>query len=201
VICGELHRRLSIAGNQKSVYGNPKAVTEGGAAASNALSDAASARPIAAAALRAGMGSAKEQFPLDALPEGVNWTKSPNWLFDMNVIFPDFYVSLRPNYFQAYTFRPVSHNRTLVDARVFYPEMTTPGGRFFLEYMKVALRDVLLEDFSTLERTQRAAQTGVKTHMILQDNELMVRHAYHVVENMIAQGEARDAAAKHAVGN
>jgi len=194
VICGDVHRRLSLAGNQKSVYGNPKAVTEGGAAAQQALSDAANARPIAAAALRAGVGSAKEQFPLDALPEGVNWTKSPNWLFDMNVIFPDFYVSLRPNYFQAYTFRPVSHDKTMVDARVFYAEMTTAGGRFFLEYMKVALRDVLLEDFSTLERTQRAAQTGVKKHMIVQDRELMVRHAYHAVERMLARGEAQEAA-------
>jgi len=193
-LCGEFHRRLSLAGNQKSVYGNPKAVTEGGAAAQNALSDAGQKRPIAAAALRAGIGSAKHAFPLDALPSGVNWTKSPNWLFDMNVIFPDFYVSLRPNYCQAYNFRPISHNQTLVDARVYYPEMTTPGGRFFLEYMKVALRDVLLEDFSTLERTQRAAETGAKKVMVLQDNELLVRHAYHVVERMLAQGAAESAA-------
>jgi hypothetical protein len=60
--------------------------------------------------------------------------------------------------------------------------------------MKVALRDVLLEDFSTLERTQRAAETGAKKVMVLQDNELLVRHAYHVVERMLAQGAAESAA-------
>ncbi|MGU7768632.1 aromatic ring-hydroxylating oxygenase subunit alpha [Burkholderia sp. MR1-5-21] len=189
-LCGELHRRLSLPGNQKSVYGNPKAVTAGGSAAADALSDAAGARPIAAAALRAGVGSAKHDFPLDALPSGVNWTKNPNWLFDINVVFPDFYLSLRPNYCQAYNFRPISHNRTLFEARVYYPEMTTAGGRFFLEYMKVALRDVLLEDLSTLERTQRAAETGAKKHMILQDNELLVRHAYHVVERFVSKQAA-----------
>ncbi|EIF28855.1 ring-hydroxylating dioxygenase, large terminal subunit [Burkholderia sp. Ch1-1] len=183
-LCGEFHRRLSLAGNQKSVYGNPKALTSGGDAAKAALT--ATTRPIAAAALRNGMGNTKHAFPLDALPAGVNWTGSPNWLFDINVVFPDFYLSLRPNYCQAYNFRPISHNRTFFEARVYYPEMNGAGGRFFLEYMKVALRDVLLEDLSTLERTQRAAETGAKSHMVLQDNELLVRHNYHVVERIVA---------------
>jgi hypothetical protein len=71
---------------------------------------------------------------------------------------------------------------------VFYPEMKTAGGRFFLEYMKVALRDVLLEDLSTLEHTQTAAETGVKTHMVLQDFELLVRHNFHVVDRLVNAG-------------
>jgi phenylpropionate dioxygenase-like ring-hydroxylating dioxygenase large terminal subunit len=186
-LCGEFHRRLSLAGNQKSVYGNPKALTSGGEAAKEAL-EAASSRPIAAAALRAGMGNTKYAFPLDALPAGVNWTQGANWLFDINVVFPDFYLSLRPNYCQAYNFRPIGHNKTLLEARVYYPEMTGAGGRFFLEYMKVALRDVLLEDLSTLERTQRAVETGAKTHMILQDNEVLVRHNFHVVDRLVNAG-------------
>lgn len=192
-VCGEFHRRLSLAGNQKSVYGNPKAVTEGGEAAREALEAASRSKPISAAALKAGLGSAKHSFPLDALPSGMNWTKSKNWLFDINVIFPDFYLSLRPNYFQAYNFRPIAHNKTLVEARVYYPEMTTAGGRFFLEYMKVQLRDVLLEDMSTVERTQRAAETGAKKHMILQDNELLVRHNHYVVDRMLSAGTAQAA--------
>jgi phenylpropionate dioxygenase-like ring-hydroxylating dioxygenase large terminal subunit len=184
-VCGEFHRRLSLAGNPKSVYGNPKAVTSGGAAAQEAISNSAKSRPIASAALRAGVGSAKHAFTPEMLPPGMNWTGSPNWLFDINVVFPDFYLSLRPNYCQAYNFRPISHNQTLMDARVYYPEMTTAGGRFFLEYMKVALRDVLLEDLSTLERTQAAAETGVKKHMPLQDFEVLVRHNFHVVDRML----------------
>src|SRR5690606_29787151 len=118
---------------------------------------------------------------------GVNWTKSPNWLFDINVVFPDFYLSLRPNYCQAYNFRPISHNKTLLEARVYYPEMTTAGGRFFQEYMKVALRDVLLEDLSTIERTQFAVETGAKKAMVLQDNGLLVRHGAYVVDQLVKQ--------------
>lgn len=194
IVCGDYHRRLSLSGNTKTVYGNPKALTEGGAALAEAVESSAAAKPIAAAALKAGAGSAKYDFPIEDLPEGVNWTGSPNWMFDMQVIFPDFYVSLRPNYYQAYNFRPISHDRTLVEARVYYPEMTTAGGRFYQEYMKVALRDVLLEDFSTLERTQSACRTGAKKQMILQDYELMVRHAFVVVERVIEEGLAREAA-------
>lgn len=190
VLCGEYHRRLSMPGNQKSVYGNPKAITEGGAAALEAIAEAAKSKPISAAALRGGMGSAKHDFPLEALPEGINWTKSPNWLFDINVIFPDTYMSLRPNYFQCYTFRPLAYNRTRVECRVFYPEMTTAGGRFFVEYMKVALRDVLLEDMSTVERTHKAAETNAKKHMLLQDDEILLRHNYHAVERMLERNAA-----------
>jgi phenylpropionate dioxygenase-like ring-hydroxylating dioxygenase large terminal subunit len=189
-VCGVHHRRLSMGGNQKSVYGNPKAATDAATSAAGAIGGAATTHPIAAAALRHGKGGAKfETSPAD-LPPGINWTKHPDWAFDINMIFPDFYVSLRPNYYQAYNFRPLTHNTFLFDARVYYPEMATVGGRFYQEYMKVALRDVLLEDMSTLEDTQAASETGVKTHMILQDYEIMVRHQYEVMRRMIAAGEA-----------
>lgn len=182
----DYHRRLSIAGNPKSVYGNPKALTESAAAPQ----PAAKGRPIAEAALRLGRNGMKTTFGDADRPPGLNWTNDPDWAFDINVVFPEFYLSLRPNYMQAYNFRPISHNETLFDARVYYPEMTTAGGRLYQEYMKVALRDVLLEDCSTLERTQAGCETGAKTHMLLQENEVMVRHNAWVVERMIRQGEA-----------
>jgi phenylpropionate dioxygenase-like ring-hydroxylating dioxygenase large terminal subunit len=188
-LCGEFHRRLSIAGNPKSVYGNPNAVTAGGDAAKEALAASALTKPIAAAALRAGMGAASYHFRKEDLPKGMNWTGHPNWLFDINVVFPDFYLSLRPNYTQAYNFRPISQGKTLLEARVYYPEMNNAGGRFYLEYMKVALRDVLLEDLSTLERTQSAANSGIKKEMLLQDYELLVRHGAHVVDRIVQAGE------------
>jgi phenylpropionate dioxygenase-like ring-hydroxylating dioxygenase large terminal subunit len=193
-VCGDYHRRLSIAGNPASVYGNPKALTGDGARAGQALAGSGK-RPIAAAALKVGKGGTKLDFSADVLPEALNWTKHPHWAFDINVIFPDFYLSCRPNYFQAYNFRPISHNETLFDARVYYPEMQTAGGRFYQEYMRVALRDVLLEDLSTLEISQSAAATGAKSEIVLQDFELMVRHQAVVVDRLVNEGAARDRAA------
>lgn len=187
-LCGDFHRRLSIAGNPKTVYGNPKALTENAPSSLPKSSD----RPIADAALRVGRNGTPVTFDERDRPPGLNWTNDPDWAFDINVVFPDFYLSLRPNYMQAYNFRPISHNETLFDARVYYPAMTTPGGRFYQEYMKVALRDVLLEDLSTLERTQAACETRAKSHMHLQEYEIMVRHNAWVVDRMIREGEAAE---------
>lgn len=185
-LCGDFHRRLSIAGNPASVYGNPGAVTgQSGQAGPADMSQ--QPYPIAAEALRLGKGGTALSFSPDELPSGLNWTRDPNWAFDINVVFPEFYLSLRPNYYQAYNFRPISHNQTLFEARVYYPEMKTAGGRFYQEYMKVSLRDVLLEDMSTLEHTQTAAQTRAKEWMVLQDHEIMVRHNAVVVDRILEQ--------------
>ncbi|WP_118134630.1 SRPBCC family protein [Oceanicella sp. SM1341] len=190
-VCGAHHRRLSIAGNPKSVYGNPKAAT-GGAGAEDSISGSGTARAIAGKALKVAKDGTKLDFSDLKLPKALNWTGHPNWAFDINVIFPDFYLSCRPNYFQAYNFRPIAHNKTIFEARVYYPEMKTSGGRFYQEYMKVALRDVLLEDLSTLEITQAAAETRAKKEMVLQDYEIMVRHQAVVVERMIRAGLEKD---------
>jgi hypothetical protein len=74
--------------------------------------------------------------------------------------------------------------------------MTTAGGRFYQEYMKVSLRDVLLEDLSTLEHTQSACATRAKTHMVLQDYEIMVRHQFRVIERLIQDGASSPKAAQ-----
>lgn len=189
-LCGDLHRRLSMAGNPASVYGNPGAATGQGSDASVSIAGSTD-RPIAAAALRLGQGGTILEFSKDDLPSGLNWTRHPNWAFDINVVFPEFYLSLRPNYYQAYNFRPISHNQTLFEARVYYPEMKTAGGRFYQEYMKVSLRDVLLEDMSTLEHTQTAAETRAKSSMVLQDFEVMVRHNAVVVDRLIDNAEKK----------
>lgn len=192
-LCGDFHRRLSIAGNPASVYGNPGAATGQGGDASKSIAGSIE-RPIASAALRVGQGGTVLPFSKDDLPAGLNWTRDPDWAFDINVIFPEFYLSLRPNYYQAYNFRPLSHNQTLFEARVYYPEMKTAGGRFYQEYMKVSLRDVLLEDMSTLEHTQTAAQTRAKEWMVLQDHEIMVRHNAVVIDRLIEQAERKTTA-------
>ncbi|WP_417586916.1 aromatic ring-hydroxylating oxygenase subunit alpha [Pararhodobacter oceanensis] len=193
-LCGDVHRRLSIAGNPNTVYGNPQAATSG-LTQSSVSGSADIGNRIAAKALAAGAGGTKIDLSQVTLPEALNWTKHPHWAFDINVVFPDFYLSCRPNYFQAYNFRPISHNKTLFEARVYYPEMKTAGGRFYQEYMKVTLRDVLLEDLATLEMTQEAAETGAKTEMVINDFELMVRHQAVVVDRIVEAGLAADAAA------
>jgi hypothetical protein len=45
-----------------------------------------------------------------------------------------------------------------------------------------------LEDGSTLENTQRGIEAGVITHYPLQDQELLIRHAHKVAEDMPTGG-------------
>jgi len=174
------HRKVSVAGNPKTVYGNPKAVNDPEMKSYNNPD-----KPIGSAALRAGIGGSKERFDIEALPAGMNPSNHPDWAFDINGIFPDFYLSLRPNYYQAYNFRPISVDRTRFEGRVYYPKMETAGGRFYQEYMKCMLRDVLLEDWSNLEILQQAIASGAKDEMVFQDNEILLRHSFHEIDNYI----------------
>lgn len=174
------HRKTSVAGNPKTVYGNPKAVNDPNMKTYNNPD-----KPIGSAALRAGVGGTREQFDAEALPAGMNPARHPNWAFDINGVFPDFYLSLRPNYYQAYNFRPLAVDRTRFEGRVYYPKMETAGGRFYQEYMKCVLRDVLLEDWSNLEVLQRSIASGAKREMVLQDNEILLRHSFHQIDGYI----------------
>ena len=53
------------------------------------------------------------------------------------------------------------------------------------EYGKCSFRDTLLEDGSTLERTQRMLMSGVKKTIVLQDQELVLRHRHKVADSYI----------------
>ena len=46
-------------------------------------------------------------------------------------------------------------------------------------------RDTWVEDFSTLETTQTVLGSGAKTHFILQDEEILIRHFYRELEKYI----------------
>ena len=49
-------------------------------------------------------------------------------------------------------------------------------------------RDIIMEDGRTLEETQSVLSSGAKKAFPLQDEEILVRHSHHVVEQMISGG-------------
>jgi adenylate cyclase len=79
----------------------------------------------------------------------------------------------------------------LVDASSGTDEWTaqskanTLAQRFSQEYAKVILRDVNMEDGSTLERTQTMLASRAKKEIVLQDQELLIRHHHHVAESYL----------------
>lgn len=64
----------------------------------------------------------------------------------------------------------------------------TAGQAFSTEFAQCLNRDTWLEDFSTLEKTQQVLGSGGKTHFILQDEEICIRHFHKVVDEWIKQG-------------
>jgi phenylpropionate dioxygenase-like ring-hydroxylating dioxygenase large terminal subunit len=118
---------------------------------------------------------------LQSLAPGLNPTKSANWIFDMMVFFPNFFMFLFDGTYFTYNFWPVSVDKTLWEIRSYFPKATNAGQRFSQEYAKCALRDTLREDGNTLETIQNNLESRAKTHFLLQDQEVLIRHSHKVV--------------------
>ena len=141
--------------------------------------------PIEAVAVRYGAGATVIKSAQNVLPPGVNPTRDPSWSIDGNALFPNCLLYVAGETYLTHTFWPISENRTLWEIRFYYPQATTLAQRFSQEYAKVMLRDVNLEDGSTLERTQTMLESGARKQIFLQDQELLIRHHHWVAEKYL----------------
>jgi len=130
-------------------------------------------------------GPSVANFASGETPPGMNPSKDPNWAFDEYVIFPNVQILLFAGMYITHTMWPISVNESIWEGRGYLPAADTVPQRFNLEYSKVLLRDAWLEDGSTLEGTQIGLESGAITHQILQDQEVLIRHSYKVVEDMV----------------
>ena len=149
------------------VYGNPKH------------------KPSPAAAYRFGETVTKRSAAQDQLPSEVNPTRSAEFGFDLDVIFPNLILHVLPGMWFTHQFWPLDVDRTLWEGRAYWPPATTPGERFAQEFNNTVLRNAWLEDTGTMEATQEALSSGVKTHFHLQEQEILIRHSYKVLEDYV----------------
>ena len=117
--------------------------------------------------------------------KGVNPTKDPRWATDGNALFPNCLLYVAERSYLTHTFWPLAEDLTLWEARFYYPKAKTLAQRFSQEYAKVILRDINLEDGSTLERTQSMLASGAKREIQLQDEELLIRQHHKVAESYL----------------
>lgn len=125
------------------------------------------------------------KFAAGETPRGLNPSGDPNWAFDEYVIFPNAQLLLFAGMFITHVMWPVSVTESMWEARGYLPAAKTSAERFSLEFSKILLRDAWLEDGSTLEATQIGLESGAISHQILQDQELLIRHAAKVVDDMV----------------
>lgn len=120
-----------------------------------------------------------------ALPACLNPEKIENWGFDTNIFFPNFGLLLGPNWFVTHLYWPVSVNETAWETTLYALPAKSVGERLSQEYSAVLTRDLIREDWAQVERTQAGLETGALTHVHLSNQEVMVRHAYSVVDRYV----------------
>lgn len=141
--------------------------------------------PVAELAFRYGAFVIRKDFSETRLPPAVNPTHSKEWTLDLNVIFPAFFVDVSEGSYFTHQFMPLAVDRTLWTSTQYFPKAKTLGQRFSQEYGNVIFRDVILEDGRTFEETQSVLSSGAKKEFYLHDEEILVRHSHHVIEQML----------------
>ena len=136
-------------------------------------------------AVRHGSGATVIKQSASVTPRAVNPTRDPKWSIDGNAIFPNCLLYVAERTYLTHTFWPLAEDLTLWEARFYYPKANTLAQRFSQEYAKVILRDINMEDGSTLERTQTMLGSGAKKEIVLQDQELLIRQHHKVAESYL----------------
>ena len=124
-----------------------------------------------------------------AATPGCNPEGHDHWLFDINVVFPNFFVDVSSGWYLTYHFWPIAVDRTRWEYRFHMLPPQDAGEQISREYSKIYLRDLLREDLSTVERTQAGLASGAIREMYLSDQEVAVRHGYHMVEAYLRRHE------------
>jgi phenylpropionate dioxygenase-like ring-hydroxylating dioxygenase large terminal subunit len=125
------------------------------------------------------------------LPADVNPDRSPTFNQDITVFFPNFLVHVLEGNYYTHQFWPVSVNQTLWEARTYFSPPRNFAERFSQEFAHCLHRDAWAEDTGTMEHTQQMLETGAREYMVLQDNEVLIRHAYTVLEEALRAGDDR----------
>lgn len=121
-----------------------------------------------------------------ALPPGLNPSRQQTWGFDIEVVFPNFFMGIFGiGVYFTYNFWPIAVDRTVFEWRMYNPPPRGAAQRFALEYNRSLQKSALNEDLSTLENIQTVLGSGGKDCLLLQDNEIAIRHFAATVDRFV----------------
>jgi len=143
------------------------------------------AGPIAELSYRLATASIAKPGFRSSLPEAINSTREPDFVFDQTNIFPNFLVDVSEGLYFTHQFWPLSIDRTLWEGIQYFMPPQSAAERFSQEYGQVLQRNAWLEDTGTMEATQIALSSGVKKFFHFQDGEVMLRHSYKTIDEFI----------------
>jgi phenylpropionate dioxygenase-like ring-hydroxylating dioxygenase large terminal subunit len=116
---------------------------------------------------------------------GVNPGNIDNWAFDINVIFPHFFLDPGNGQYFTMHFWPIDVHTTRWEFRLYMFPTDNLAQRVAQKYTDVVMRDAGLEDLSTVEKTQKMLDSGVAKSLPLSDQEIFLRHNLSVIRREI----------------
>ena len=122
----------------------------------------------------------------DSMP-GINPGNHKNAMFDCNVIFPNFFIDMTSRSYWVYRFWPRDYNSTTFEVDLFDLAPDDYAGVVSTAYSRARILATLAEDMSTLERTQRALESGAVKKIYAGEDEILVRHSHKAVTDAVAK--------------
>jgi len=121
---------------------------------------------------------------------GTNPCNTPNYSFDINIVFPSSFIDVGEGYYFTYEFWPIKVDEVHFIMKLYTLPAQKWSQRIGQELSRIFLREGISEDLSTLETTQEGLQSGALPHMVLSDQEIAIRHQYRVIEDILREGTA-----------
>jgi phenylpropionate dioxygenase-like ring-hydroxylating dioxygenase large terminal subunit len=101
-------------------------------------------------------------------------------------IFPNFFILGSPIQHFSHTVIPVSSTKSIGVVRMYFVgDDESASKRFAREYALAFARDIHSEDVDIINAGQRGLNTGALQHIHFQEQEVLCRHLYHEVEQMV----------------
>ncbi len=119
------------------------------------------------------------------LPENVNPSNRDDFAFELSVLFPNLLIHISEGVWFTHQFWPMGPNKTRWEGKYYLPKVNSYAERWAQQFAVTLQRNAWLEDTATMEDTQAALLSGSKKVMHLQDEEILLRHGYHVLEKYL----------------
>lgn len=116
------------------------------------------------------------------LPKSVNPSNRKDFAFELTVLFPNILLHISEGLWFTHQFWPMGANKTRWEGKYYLPKVGSYAERWAQQFAVTLQRNAWLEDTATMEDTQDALESGAKEVMHLQDEEILLRHGYHVLE-------------------
>lgn len=143
--------------------------------------------PVAAMAQTKARGSLVNNVEGTVIPPTINYEKRDDFAFELSVFFPNWLLHVAEGIWFTHQFWPMGKDKCLWEGTYTVGKPETNSERWALEHAMVLQRNAWLEDTGTMEGTHFALKSGALKEMYLHDQEVLIRHGYHVLEQYLAK--------------